>query len=151
MTGAEGADQAVDGAVEILPGDWRRKGKLEPDDIARVAEKRQLEFEQLHAVLAALKIHGIVAAGPVSGDTKPRSATGLQTNPNIDLLTSEEECSLANAIQLGARLEAAEDKSPEALKLIDHGRRARNKFVTKNLKLIHWVAQAFRQSGIDPG
>jgi DNA-directed RNA polymerase sigma subunit (sigma70/sigma32) len=52
-------------------------------------------------------------------------------------------------MRVGARLEAASEQSVDALKLIQLGRRARDKFVTSNLRLVHWVVREFRYAALD--
>ena len=128
------ADHIVASAVEILTGDWRRKGQLEPHDIARIAEKRRLDFDQLHAVLATLKTRGIVAFDKPEPKTyhQARDASAGFRGSLCSPQKMNEK--LANVIRVGARLEAASEQSVDALKLIQLGRRARDKFVTSKLK-----------------
>lgn len=133
---------AVDDAIEILEGDWYRKGRLEVSDISRIAAKRNLEHEDLHAVLAGLRAKGISAADP---DPVERSED--QSRPS-KYLTREQEKSLTNEMRIGARLEA-EAPSADSVKLIKEGRRARAKFVKSNLGLVHSIARNLRNTGLD--
>lgn len=142
-------DPTVDEAVEALSGDWRRKGKLETKDIERIAEKRRLNPTQLNAMLAQLSAIGIVAVDPINNTTFVGDRSGnVEPRPG-DLLTREEERELANAIRLGVRLEETQEASQDAQKYIERGHRARDEFISRNLKLVHWVARSFCYTSLE--
>lgn len=138
-------DETVSDALESLLGDWRRKGSLSSADVTRVAVKRRLDPEQLHAVLVGLKNEGILAeddepTGAAAGDDgEPK-----RRPPKIRALTREEEKTLANSIRLGRNLELAQGTSDDELALIRFGNAARDEFITRNLRLVHWIAQKWR-------
>ncbi|HEX5182373.1 MAG TPA: sigma-70 family RNA polymerase sigma factor [Allosphingosinicella sp.] len=141
----EEKNETVSDALESLLGDWRRKGSLSSADITRVAIKRRLSPEQLHAVLVGLKNQGVVAEDDAPND----AASGIDTAPRrrerkTGSLTREEEKSLANSIRLGRDLQLAPAASPEELALIRFGDAAHDEFIVRNLRLVHWVAQKWR-------
>lgn len=142
--GIDAGDETVADALESLLGDYRRKGALSAADVTRIAIKRRLDPEQLHSLLVALKTNGIVAAdGPLNGD---REAAGApkRAGGNTKSLTREEEKSLANSIRLGRNLQLAPDASDDEIALIRFSDAARDEFIVRNLRLVHWVAQKWR-------
>ena len=119
-TSGSETSSAIADAIEMLEGDWHRKGRLEASDISRIAAKRNLDLEELHAVLEGLREKGISAADP---DPVEASEDRLRSK----YLTREEEKSLTNAMRLGARLETESATAQDAT-LIKEGQRARAKF-----------------------
>lgn len=137
-------DETVADALESLLGDFRRKGALAPDDISRIAVKRRLDPEQLHALLVGLKGHGIVAVDePLDGGGESADAQ-KRTGRKTKSLTREEEKSLANSMRAGRVVQQATGASEDEIALIRFGDAARDEFIVRNLRLVHWVAQKWR-------
>jgi RNA polymerase primary sigma factor len=136
-----GVDEKIEDALESLEGDLRRKGRLGTEDVSRVVHKRELSLEQFDVLLREMKRRGIdviEAIEAASPSTARRKATIAPS-----FLTSEQEQTLANSIRLAARLEAEGDVSSE---FVAEGRRARDRFVVSNLRLVYWVANRWRGS-----
>ena len=134
-------DEQIEDAIESLEGDWRRKGQLSADDVARVVYKRGLSLEQFDSLLRELKRRGIAVAEAVEVSGRGRGARKTTATPSF--LTPEQEQSLANSIKLAARLEAEGDLDST---FVAEGRRARDHFVVCNLRLVHWIANKWRGS-----
>lgn len=137
----ENADEVIADAVESLVGDWRRKSTLEIADVTRVAVKRRLSLEQLHAVLKALKADGIVASETNQAEPVSEATVNSEERPNRPYLTREEEKQLANSMRVAAQIQETGASDPKDFALIEHGQRARDEFITRNLKLVYWVAR----------
>jgi RNA polymerase primary sigma factor len=135
-------DEIVSDSLEILLGDWQRQGMLAIDDVTRIAEKRRLSPEQLHAVLVGLKAHGVVAVDDTVGRSQDDAHAPAKRKDRR--LSRADEIRLANSIRVGRGLEAAGDTNAE---LIDRGHRARDEFIRGNMRLVHWIAQKW--SGLD--
>ena len=130
-------DEVVADALEILLGDWQRKGELAIDDVTRIAERRRLSPEQLHAVLIGLKAEGIIAVDVETGDIESERPV-IRDRPKAARLTREEEQRLANSMRVARKLEAEGGDADSGL--VEHGQRAREEFIVRNLRLVHWVA-----------
>lgn len=143
MTVPEDEDETLSHALDSLLGDWRRKGTLSPGDITRVAVKRQLDAQQLHDLLVRLKSHGVLATDEDKDASAGADITKGVCNKTRGL-TREEEKSLANSIRLSRDLRLAHDSLDEQNSLIRTGEAARDEFIVRNLRLVHWVAQRWR-------
>lgn len=126
-------------AASSLIGDHARKGLITPDDIARVAEKRSLEPEELDQLLRQLKSQGIVAVESNEGADSRRR-----------YLTAEEERRLANMMRLARRVSSEPDSgNPRLARIVRDGERARERFISSNQGLVWWTARRFRRAGLD--
>lgn len=140
--------EKVESALEILIGDYRRKGALSTDDIARIIEKRKLEVGDFNALLGGLKAAGISAADglPSQGDSG-KAASWL---PPKGYLTAEDERRLANIMRMGAKANFLSEEDRDARRrLIRDAERARSVFVTRNQGLVRWTAKQFRTQRLD--
>ena len=147
LTTEEEQDETVNDALESLLGDWKRKESLSTADITRVAVKRHLTPEQLHAVLVGLKSEGVVAEDDESvGSGANDNREPKRRSSKRRALTREEEKSLANSIRLGRDLQRTPNTTDEEMALVRFGNAARDEFITRNLRLVHWIAQKWRGS-----
>lgn len=137
----------VESALEILIGDYRRKGSLSTDDIARIIEKRTLEAQDFNALLGGLKAAGISAAD----DLKSQGDSGKAASwlPPMGYLTAEDERRLANVMRMGAKAKSLSDEDQVARRLVRDAERARAVFVTRNQGLVRWTAKQFRTQRLD--
>ena len=135
-------DEVVTDALEMLLGDWQRQGVLGIDDVTRIAEKRRLSPEQLHAVLVGLKEHGVVAVGAAESSHIDQGTTSRRDQQRM---SRADEIRLANSMRVARGLEAAGEEDHNGL--IAHGHRARDEFIRGNMRLVHWIAHKW--SGLD--
>lgn len=143
---------AVVGALNVLLGDHRRRGKLGVEDVARIAEKRNLDLDQLHSLLSALNRRGIVAHDDQQDlPSHLSNAAARAGKASHRLLSAEDERRLANIMRLANRLADPEEggTSAEVLRFKAEGAKARDELITRNIDLVRWVAKGFRGSGLE--
>lgn len=153
-------DELVTRTVAALIEDAERLGEVRWDHVVSVTARRELDTEEVGAVLAELARHGIVVdldAGVRADGTDGRPAsTALSRLPTEmrrhRVLTASEEVALGRRIQLG--LEAAarvtgEEGTDSGRELVQDGIRAREELVRSNLRLVASVAQRYVPSAGD--
>jgi RNA polymerase primary sigma factor len=136
-------------AIESLIGDAERQGRLFARDLARITQRRDLAPDQLNAVIRELAQRGI----RIEDDT-PAPAPAASGGAGHELLSQQEESSLARTMQAGLRLRdelqrRSSELSGEMRQLIRNGEQARERLISCNRRLVHWVAADYRRSKVD--
>jgi RNA polymerase primary sigma factor len=142
-------DVSITEVVESLLGDLERQGRLFAKDLARITSRRDLEPEQVNAVIRQLTARGVT----IEDDTPAPGAQGTNGAATHDLLSQHEEASLARTMQAGMRLRSGDGndagQSHEILRLIRNADQARERLISCNRRLVHWVANEYRWSKVD--
>lgn len=156
MEADEPGDDIVELVVESLLGDKERTGELTPADLARIASKRQLSPEQIDLVVAQLKYAGVEIDDPqipIDDESVVKGSSGRKELLKLPLLTPEDERSLARAYATGRQLDADGaghgSTSPHRALLISQGRKAREKLILHNLRLVAWAAKDYGHYSVD--
>jgi RNA polymerase primary sigma factor len=140
-------DDPITEVVESLLGDLERQGRLFAKDLARITLRRDLEPDQVNAVIRQLTARGVT----IEDDTPaPGVTNGAAAH---DLLSQQEEASLARTMQAGMRLRSGygndAGQSHEVQRLIRNADQARERLISCNRRLVHWVATEYRWSKVD--
>jgi RNA polymerase primary sigma factor len=158
------ANQRIEGALEILIGDHERTGRLLPEDLARLASKRDLTAEEIDEIANRLRERGIEfqdedVPGGFADEEIPDDFVmnswgdaGLSI-PNLPLLTAEEEKKLGHACRTADKLLATTTRpfSQAVTQMIADGDNARTSLIVHNLRLVAWVANRFKWTRLDFG
>ena len=144
-----GEDDSIAEAMESLLGDHERQGRLCAKDLARITQRRDLAPDQLNVVIRQLAQRGIRIE-----DDAPALAPAENGGAGHELLSQEQESSLARTMQTGMRLRDgynghALEVSNEIRQLMRNGERARERLISCNRRLVHWVAADYRRSKVD--
>lgn len=140
-------DDPITEVVESLLGDRERQGRLFAKDLARITSRRDLEPDQVNAVIRQLAARGVT----IEDDTPAPGAQNTNGAGTHDLLSQHEEASLARTMQAGTRLRTGDDKgqAPEIQLLLRNADQARERLISCNRRLVHWVATEYRWSKVD--
>ncbi|MEE1611863.1 sigma-70 family RNA polymerase sigma factor [Microvirga sp. CF3016] len=155
MEAEEADDDIVELVVESLLGDKERTGELTPADLARIASKRQLSPEQIDLVVLELKSAGVEIDDPQipADDAALGGTTGQKDLLKFPPVTPEDERSLARTYAAGRQLEGNQAEqgsaSPHREVLIRQGRKAREKLILHNLRLVAWAAKDYGHYSVD--
>jgi RNA polymerase primary sigma factor len=144
-------DDLISEVVESLLGDHERTGRLLSKDIARITTRRELEPEQINAVIRCLAGSGIMIED--ESDASPDTYDSI-SQPGDRLLTQEEQVSLTRVMHVGLRLrgecEAGRlQRSEDINQLILEAEQARERLISCNRRLVKWVVNDFRHSKVD--
>lgn len=155
----------VTDCVEDALADLERQGYLELSDVQRLIDQHRLDGHESAAVFHALREKGVHLADenrespvvpPETGEVNKaaRDTLGLMLRAagRAKLLSAEEEVMLGRRISIGQNLLAANPNPPagsdEARQIAD-GRRAHDKLVLANLRLVVSIARRYRPTGMD--
>jgi RNA polymerase primary sigma factor len=149
-----GERDPVQEVVEILAGDYRRSGRLLPEDVARICSARNLAAGHISQLAEALRERGISFEDEQVPDSFELGLRRFGPNlPHLAVLTAQEESQLVHAIRTGERLRlelaAGGAAAPEIVRLIKSGDAAREKLVLHNLRLVAWIAKQFVWSRLE--
>jgi RNA polymerase primary sigma factor len=161
-------------ALSSLTDDFHRQGgSLHQAQVDRTIEKRHLTPDEavlLHRELRRLGISVLssIAASPVAHapaatrsrtiahEDQPTAVNRLLDDPRCQkFLTEEQEIELGRAVQLGREMKASLSKglavSPESLAVVERGRKARERMIVSNIRLVaqHAFSHA-RATGLAP-
>lgn len=163
---ADSSQSDVDVAVEMLEDDaFRRGGSVTHDSILRICERLKLNVGQVVEVRQRLEASEIAVEEAAEKESKVElSAEGEPSDKEIvsvvqtylrdagrfDLLTKEEEVITMRRIRAGeaAAVELAggsADPAGNLAKVVEDGRKARNSFLEKNLRLVVFMAKNFKR------
>jgi RNA polymerase primary sigma factor len=144
-------DDLISEVVESLLGDHERTGRLRSRDIARITTRRELEPDQVNAVLRHLADNGIRIEDENDASTNTYDSSH---KPGLGLLTQEEEISLTRVMHTGLRLRGEYEaerlqRSEDINQLILEAERARERLISCNRRLVKWVVNEYRHSKVD--
>jgi RNA polymerase sigma factor (sigma-70 family) len=148
-----GEEEQIEDALEILVGDHQRTGSLLPDDLARLASKRDLTPDQIDEIAKRLRDRGI----DLIDGTIPEEFDGSSCDevgpiiPKLALLTPEDEKLLGHACRTADKLRSYNPgpMSGTAAQLIAQGTEARRKLILHNFRLVAWVANKYRWTKLE--
>lgn len=143
-------DDLISEVVESLLGDHERTGRLLSKDIARITTRRELEPDQINAVLRCLADNGIRIED--ENDAPPNAYDSR--HKGLGLLTQEQEISLTRVMHAGLRLRGEHEagrlqRSEDINQLILEAERARERLISCNRRLVRWVVNEYRHSKVD--